>query len=100
MLVLYSFDTGQPISHPAVACIERLFGDTGNFGLQLQMAFGDAEPALRFVESDGAGGLETVGLESRLRELIRERHGKAARMRRGQQLFRIGSLPLLEAAVE
>src|SRR5205814_1287251 len=38
-------------------CIKRLFGDTGNLGFQLQMTLGDAEPTLRFVESDGAGSL-------------------------------------------
>src|ERR1035438_9630787 len=80
--------------------LERLFGGTGHFGLQLQMAFGNLETVGQLLERDGAHSFQTLRGHSRQPQLRRQRHGEAAGVRGRQQFLGIGALRLFKSRTE
>src|SRR5260221_8564675 len=77
----------------------RLVG-SGNGGHQIEMALGDGKTIADFIERDGGRGFQLLRDHARSTKLRRKRHSEAARMSRGQQLFRIGADTVFEASVE
>src|SRR5229473_5038779 len=76
------------------------FVRTGDAGDEIEMAFGDAETISYFFEADGGGGFEFLRGETGTAELCGERHGEAARVGGGEQLFGIGAHAVFKTGAE
>src|SRR5580698_6520901 len=62
-----------------------------NCGDQVEVAFGDGETVANFIERNSGGRFKLLRCQSSSAELPRERHGETTRMRRSEELFRIGA---------
>jgi hypothetical protein len=60
----------------------------------------DGEAAVGLVERQGGRSADAFGLDTRLTQLRRKRHGEAPGMRRRDQLFRVGADAVLKTRRE
>src|SRR6266851_6440567 len=80
--------------------IEFGFVRTGDASDEIEMTLGDAEAVSDFFEGDGGGGFKFLRGETGIAELRGKRHGEAARVRGGEQLFGIGAHAVFKTGAE
>jgi len=73
---------------------------TGDLRDEIQVALRDGETVRELVEGNRCGRFEPARGHAGVSELRGERHGKAAGVSRGEELFRIGAHPIFKPCAE
>jgi len=79
---------------------EGFLSGAWDFSAQSEVAVSDSETVAFLIKRDGAGGVDAIGFEAFVLEDQRERHGKAAGMSGGEELFGVGAGTLFEAGLK
>src|SRR5438067_7756656 len=80
--------------------MKRALIDVGHFRFTVELDFRDLEPFADFVDVHRRGRMHALRLKSRASEAGGKRHRETARVRRADQLLRIGSLAVFESRSE
>jgi len=96
---LNSLETGQPVSAPLTAASNLALSALGIVATRSRWLLVMENPRRPF-ERNRTGGFQLRSDHACVAELLGKRHGEAARMGRGQQLFGVGSYAIFEAGRE
>src|SRR5712692_2749401 len=95
-----SFRDRTPLLRPLRQLLKLGVVDSRHFSLCLEFDSGDRKAVPDLIKVNRGFGVYALGREARLREARRERHRKATRVRRRDQLFRVCSRATFHSRLE